>query len=89
MLGYVEIQLDNKTMVSDEAVDAVSLQERAGAQMRPHANEDRRRSKRRLVACTERRKVLHQEGAVDQIVEGHTGHEAIMPEVGALADSPM
>ena len=41
MVRYAEIQLDNETMVSDEAVDAISLQERAGAQMWSAAHEDR------------------------------------------------
>ena len=41
MVRYVEIQFDNETVVSDEAVDTISLEELAGGQMRSAAHEDR------------------------------------------------
>ena len=89
MVGYVEIQLDNETVVSDETTDTISLEERAGGQMRSAAHEDRRRSRRRLGKRADRRNLPNRKGAVDQIVEGHTGHVAIVPEIAAPAYSPI
>ncbi len=90
MLWDVNVHLDDETMISsDDAADAVSLEQLAGAGVTAPTDEDGRHRPRRFDGRAIVRRSVPQDRTRDSEVAEHVGHRPIVADFAVLAYPPV
>jgi len=90
VLWHLNVQFDDETVVSsDDAADAVSLEQPTGTGVMAPADEDGRHRLRRFDGRTIARRSVPQDRTRDRKVAEHVGHRLIVAGFAVFAYSPV